>query len=68
MGIVIYVVKIDVKDWPDNVHGGERVMTRRSFMNLGTDLLWSGWLGGGPGTHLFQERFFGRSWFETVSS
>ena len=22
------MVKIDVKDWPDNVHGGERVMTR----------------------------------------
>ena len=22
------MVKIDVKDWPDNVHGEERVMTR----------------------------------------
>ena len=35
--IDIYVVKIDVKDWPDNVHGGERVIPSRCCCSESSD-------------------------------
>ena len=46
--------KIDVKDWPDNLHGGERVMARLRPWTLEPTSC-----GGGPGTCLLRERYFG---------
>ena len=47
---------------------GERKSWLAFVLGLGTNLLWYGWLGGGPGTCLFRERYFGRSLFGTASS
>ena len=47
---------------------GERESWLAFVLGLGTDLLWYGWLGGGPGTCLLWEMYFGRLWFGTASS
>ena len=43
--------------------------TRLAFvLGLEADLIRYNWLGGGPSTCLFRERYFGRTWFGTASS
>jgi hypothetical protein len=38
---------------------GEKESWFAFVLGLGANLLWYGWLGGGPGTCLLRERYFG---------
>ena len=42
---------------------GEREPWLSIVLELGANLLWNNWLGGGPGTCLLREKYLESSWF-----
>jgi hypothetical protein len=47
---------------------GERESWLAFVLELGANLLWYGWLVGGPSTCLLREKYLERSWFGVASS